>query len=153
MQRTSDNCWGRLKGRVPLMALGQIGSVEAVDGLLDALADPYSEVCRCVAEALGQIGDAAVVANLWQLHLQQPEDYLEKAIAAIQNRCKFYNYEIWQEAVVIQKANREKPAATTQQMTNVFPNATEVKIFERVEHYHPASIPPPDASSQNDSHI
>ncbi|MBD2028395.1 HEAT repeat domain-containing protein [Phormidium sp. FACHB-322] len=77
-------------------ALGEIGSEAAIPGLLKALDDPNSLVRGSAADALGKIGAEAAIADLWQLHFRQPEDHLENAISAIQNRRQFYNHEIWQ---------------------------------------------------------
>ncbi len=62
------------------------------------------------------------------------------AIAAIQNHCQLYNYELWYEAVAIQneklEVQKSKQGDASGQVINQFPNATEVRIFERVENYH-----------------
>ena len=55
----------------------------------------------------------------------------------------FYNEKLWQEVLEVQAVNREESEAKPGQMMNFFPNAAEVKIFERVEHYHEH---PPDAN-------
>jgi hypothetical protein len=132
-------------------ALGEIGGEAAVAGLRQALEDPVSDVRWRAAYALGKIGDEAALTDLWQLHRQQPEDGLEEAISAIQNRCKFYNYEIWQEVEkTIQNAKLEiqksEQGDASGRALNQFPNATEVRIFERVENYH--ENPPPSPNQQ-----
>ncbi|HIK46591.1 MAG TPA: hypothetical protein IGR64_17205 [Leptolyngbyaceae cyanobacterium M65_K2018_010] len=77
----------------------------------------------------------------YQSSLSSPEDLSGMwSIIDIQNCCKFYNYEIWQEAEAVQNSKLEiqksKQGDASGQAINQFPNATEVKIFERVEHYH-----------------
>jgi hypothetical protein len=67
------------------------------------------------------------------------EDVL-KLISAIQLRHQYYNYELWQEMAEIQKTNQE---GVVEQAVNQFPNAIEVKIIERVEHYYEH---PPDSA-------
>jgi HEAT repeat protein len=89
------------------VALGQLGSEAAIPGLLKALDDQDSEVRGRAAVALGQLGSAVAIIDLWRLHLRQPQYHLEKTIFAIQDRCKFYNYEIWQATVAIQNAKLE----------------------------------------------
>jgi hypothetical protein len=127
-------------------ALTRIGVTDAVLELLKLDFDQSLKISDYRAKTLQEIGNPIVLSQLWQLCLAGPP-YPLFAIYAIQNRCQFYNYTIWQEAVAIQKANKEQPATTTQQMTNIFPNAAEVKIFERVEHFHQAATLPPDSSS------
>ncbi|EKQ68458.1 HEAT repeat-containing protein [Leptolyngbyaceae cyanobacterium JSC-12] len=72
-------------------ALGNLGSEAAIPGLLQALQDQNWSVRESAAAALGKVGSAATITDLWQLHLRQPAPYLKNAIAAIQNRCQFYN--------------------------------------------------------------
>ncbi len=66
-------------------------SEAAIAGLLQALQDPHEYVRRRAAFALRNLGSADSITDLWQLHLRQPAPYLKDAIAAIQNRCQFYN--------------------------------------------------------------
>jgi len=70
-------------------------SEAAIPGLL-WLVHQDSKARWKAAGALEKLGSAATITNLWQLHLRQPERHLKNAISAIQERCKFYNYEIWQ---------------------------------------------------------
>ena len=80
---------------IAAMSLGNLGSVEAVPGLLKAIEDPDSDVRRMGAEASEKLGSSLLLATLWRSRLKEPKaDYLKDAIASIQSRCKFYNYEI-----------------------------------------------------------
>jgi hypothetical protein len=121
-------------------ALGKISGMAAISGLRQALEDQDSYIRRSAAQALGKIGGESLFNDLWQLNLRRPEDHLMDVISAIQDRCRFYNYEIWQESVAIQNAKLEVQKSNqvdaSGQAINQFPNAREVKIFERVEHYH-----------------
>ncbi|MBD2122350.1 HEAT repeat domain-containing protein [Trichocoleus sp. FACHB-262] len=76
-------------------ALGRIGGETAVAGLLEASQDKSFEVRWAAAEALGRIGDYTLISQLWQLCSAGKVELLS-SIAAIQNRCKFYNHEIAQ---------------------------------------------------------
>lgn len=92
-------------------------------------------------------GSAEHLSSLWKAYTTSKEPWHLNAIFAIQNRYKFYNHEIWQEAEVVQNSkskiqNIDREDAS-EKKTNNFPNATEVKIFERVEHYHEH---PPDSN-------
>jgi len=87
-------------------ALGMIGSVEAIPGLLKALEDQDFFVRWRAASLLRRVGSHLQLAVLWQLHCQQPDQYLWDAISAIQNHYQFYNYEIFQAHLAVQKADR-----------------------------------------------
>jgi hypothetical protein len=95
-----------------------------IPGLLQALQDPDESVRWSAAAALGNLGSAAVITDLWQLHLRQPAPYLKDAISAIQNRCQFYNYEIFQPHLAAQEADH----STSQ---NSDPNAITIQTLEK----------------------
>jgi HEAT repeat protein len=79
-------------------ALGEIGGGQAVTGLLKMLDDPDRWVRWRSAEALGKIGGGQTIAALWQAQIKHStESEMGEAIAAIQSRCKFYNYDLLQE--------------------------------------------------------
>ncbi|MBD2120179.1 HEAT repeat domain-containing protein [Trichocoleus sp. FACHB-262] len=75
-------------------ALGKIGGAEAIPGLLKALEDQDSDVRRRAAEALGELSTSSSLTELWRQQLNSSNTDVYQAIAAIQNRCKFYNHEI-----------------------------------------------------------
>lgn len=78
-------------------ALGKIGNESSIFGLLNALSDGEYRVCKVIAEALGNASNPIVINHLWQKYFEDPEAYyLELAIFTIQNRCKFYNHDIFQ---------------------------------------------------------
>ena len=79
--------------RRAINALGQLGSEAAIPGLLGALEDQDSGVRLSAAEALGKISGPAMLSNLWQVCLKGRIELLP-TISAIQNRCKFFNYEL-----------------------------------------------------------
>lgn len=107
--------------------LGEVGSKAAIPGLLKALEDPVSYVRESVAEALGKIGSKVAIADLWQLHLRRPEDYLEEAISAIQDRCKFYNYEICQAYLAAQHGEKI-PSQSNKTIANTITIQTVEKL-------------------------
>jgi HEAT repeats len=72
---------------------------EIIEILLLALIDPNIGVRMCAAESLGQISEPKLISKLQSFSKNLAEDYLDLAISAIQNRCKFYNYEIWKAAI------------------------------------------------------
>jgi hypothetical protein len=132
-------------------ALGKIGGEAAIPKLLKTLEDDDSDVGFRSAEALGRIGSPIPISDLWRIFLLKGDTYILSAITAIQNSCKFYNYEIWKEAIQNQKqaslANQTaQPSSTdlfdkldkidkrTKQMAGQpkynFPNAQQVNIIE-----------------------
>lgn len=81
-----------------VLALGQIGSTESVPVLAQALNDSDENLYQQALKALSQIGEPSVLATMWQRCFQRPDPSLWEAIAKIQNRCRFYNHKLWQEA-------------------------------------------------------
>lgn len=87
-------------------ALGEIGSKEVISALFQALEaknNPFDPlvVHPKVVEAIGKIGNPEVLPELDKL-LSKPKSTVREnlltAIAAIQSRSQFYNYEIYQQA-------------------------------------------------------
>jgi HEAT repeat protein len=81
-----------------VIALGRIGVEAAAQGLLETLADEDPDIRRNSAISLGIIGSAIALPKLCKLQLESPTREKSQAIAAIQSRCKFYNYELYQQA-------------------------------------------------------
>ncbi len=77
-------------------ALGKIGSSEAVEVLKLALNDEDSYVRRSAAKALGKIADPQLMPELNDILRTNTKISLLDTIAAIQERCKFYNYTLTQ---------------------------------------------------------
>ncbi|NJR62676.1 MAG: hypothetical protein HC769_30095 [Cyanobacteria bacterium CRU_2_1] len=75
--------------------------------LLKMLEHQDSGIRLRAARILEHFGSPLPLAVLWQLHYQQPDKGLWESIFAIQSRCKFYNYELWQEAEAIQNSKLE----------------------------------------------
>ncbi|ASC72026.1 tetratricopeptide repeat protein [Halomicronema hongdechloris C2206] len=86
--------------------------------------DRYRKCC----DALKKVGFPIAIAELWRICQRMDNISLISTIAAIQNRCKFYNYEIWQEAIQTAKLEIQNEGQIAPgQTTYVFPNATEAK--------------------------
>ena len=64
-----------------------------------------SRVCQSVVEALSRMAHPKLLSELWQYQETLPNTEIYVAISKIQNRCKFYNYEIWQSYLESQKPN------------------------------------------------
>ena len=73
-------------------ALGKIGSEAAVSALLQALNYEDSAVRRSAAGALGKIASSKLLPHLFELIRTTGKSNLFNIIAAIQERCKYYNY-------------------------------------------------------------
>ena len=108
-------------------ALGKIGGEAAIAALLTALEDLGLDVPGTAAHGLKQIGRATTIAALWQLYFRQPRVQLEEAISAIQNRCKFYNYDIWQTLLAAQQ-NDSTPSQSDKTIANTITIQTVEKL-------------------------
>ncbi|BAZ65308.1 hypothetical protein NIES4106_00460 [Fischerella sp. NIES-4106] len=73
-------------------ALGEIGGAEAVEVLKLALNDEYSDVRWRAADALGNIADPQLMPELNNILRTNTKISLLDTIAAIQERCNYYNY-------------------------------------------------------------
>ncbi|WYL93798.1 MAG: HEAT repeat domain-containing protein [Gloeotrichia echinulata IR180] len=76
-------------------ALGKIGNEGAVHELINALQDADVFVCMSAESALKKIAEAKNLAQIWKLLLNGITDN-HNIILNIQERCKFYNYDITQ---------------------------------------------------------
>jgi HEAT repeat protein len=131
-------------------ALGRIGSEKAVPSLLQLVEDTNSDVRKRAAGALCKTAKkhpnelASHLPRLLSLILTHSGQDVYRVIFAIQANCKYYNYEVYQAHLTAQNRdrpnhqNRDRPATINQ-----FPNVTEVKIFEQVDHYHESPKDPP----------
>ncbi|MEH2077195.1 MAG: HEAT repeat domain-containing protein, partial [Nostoc sp.] len=90
------------------LALGKIGNQEAVSALIKALQHEDSSVRRCAAEALVEIADSEILHYMWELQLKTPSWDKSDAISKIQERCKFYNHEIFY-SVLNEETNNADP--------------------------------------------
>lgn len=81
-------------------ALGELGSEAAIPALLIALRDEDTGIQWNATKALEKLrGDQKdILSPLWNLVQKTGETHIISAIASIQARCKFYNYEIFQAA-------------------------------------------------------
>ncbi|GAB4208399.1 MAG: hypothetical protein Fur006_67210 [Coleofasciculaceae cyanobacterium] len=77
-------------------ALSKNGSDTAVPQLITALNDEVSEVRSSAAYALGKIASPELLPSLFEHLKTEKETNLLYTIAAIQERCKFYNYTLTQ---------------------------------------------------------
>jgi HEAT repeat protein len=93
------------------LLLGKFGYTEAIPGLIQAIEYPKNEVGYLAAYALGQIKGDAAARYLTHLHsLLKPSfpkvgEDAQNAITSIQNRCKYYNYEVYQAYLEAQQRN------------------------------------------------
>jgi HEAT repeat protein len=108
----------------------------AINALLESLELKYDSVRSSAVQSLIKIGNYKILPHLCKKLAASSDNNITRIILAIQARCEFYNYDIFRSPPP------EIPPSPT---GNNFPNATEVKIFERVENYH--QTPPQDSSS------
>lgn len=118
------------------------GNNETIEGLLESLEKEDDDSVRFeIFYTLGELAKPKYIRDILLSSQLKARDYhCLSTVATMQNRCKFYNYEIWQEAEEVQNEKLEiqktNQGDSSGQTINQFPNAIEVKIFERVEHYH-----------------
>jgi hypothetical protein len=122
---------------------------EVIEGLLERLKKEDDDSVRLeIFYTLGELAKPKYIPAILLSSQLKARDYqCLSTVAKIQNRCKFYNYEIWREAETIKnsksKIQKVDRGNAPENKINNFPNAAEVKIFERVEHYHEH---PPDSN-------
>ncbi|NJO73570.1 MAG: HEAT repeat domain-containing protein [Leptolyngbyaceae cyanobacterium RM1_406_9] len=111
-------------------ALGETGSEAAKKALLNALKDGLSGndigYFMSIIDALQKLDACGLMSNFQQVYWCSEarmrfhmEQQLRTAITTIQNHCKYYNHEIWQEAV-----QSQEQAHSTRQTTQ--PSHSEV---------------------------
>ncbi|HEY9817421.1 MAG TPA: HEAT repeat domain-containing protein, partial [Candidatus Obscuribacterales bacterium] len=130
-------------------ALGKIASEKALLALAQVWKEntiPDFYLISIIEEIERQDTIACILPKFSEMLSGSDDTYVLQAIASIQNRCKFYNYEIWQAHLAAQQGdNSASQSGSSPSTINQFPNAIEVKIFENVQNYHesPPKDPPP----------
>jgi HEAT repeat protein/energy-coupling factor transporter ATP-binding protein EcfA2 len=90
-------------------ALGELGSEAVVDALLRLLDNREFKAQKEILEALGKIGNSKALPILQRIEKIEStflKDGVAEAIATIQNRCKYYNHEIYQSALENEETGR-----------------------------------------------
>lgn len=70
--------------------------------LIDLCSDLEYLVSSQAAYALSEIKAVEALKHLWRLYLASERSYFLGAIAAIQSRCGFYNYDLYQQAQMLE---------------------------------------------------
>ncbi|MEM1369679.1 MAG: HEAT repeat domain-containing protein [Cyanobacteria bacterium P01_H01_bin.15] len=132
--------------------LGYFDEHPVVDKLLSALIEnDDSDIRFIIIESLVKLSISSVKSQAGEA-LSNPfkviflNEGLSYSLERLQTNIGFYNHEIWQEVTQnldLGNQNKEQIPAIGY-TTNVFPNATEVKVFERVNRYYEQ---PPDSDS------
>lgn len=128
--------------RSVVSALGKIGSSQVVDGLMVALTDGSFYVRRGAVETLGKIqgsGAARCLSSLKALipmlsPIQEVGREVLKAILRIQIQCKFYNYEVWQDAIKRERRQTSLAEQPAQSSSAVFFALRIDKIDQQTQH-------------------
>ena len=116
-------------------ALGKIGSEQAIPALLQLLEDTDSSVCWRAEDALRRTAKqyaneiAPYLPHLLTLISTESGEYADRTIRAIQENCKYYNYEIFQSHLAAQKADRPTNQTSDRPITYEV-NAEVVQIVE-----------------------
>lgn len=123
-------------------ALVELGSETVVAVFLDLLSNENSKAQKEIVKALESISNSKALIQLQQLELKSPDYEIAKAITTIQENCKYYNYEVWQEAIQTAKLERQKGEQGTMvwqatEGTHVTPHYTvNTEIFQVIERNH-----------------
>ena len=80
-------------------ALGEIGSEAVADALINALNYEGSFICSRTADALGKIAGSDKIAQMWELFHNGTSE-AKDIISKIQERCKFYNHNIFHSPAI-----------------------------------------------------
>jgi HEAT repeat protein len=115
-------------------------SEEVLPTLLDALDDEEVSVQRHAAFAIRHLGNGSHLPELWQQQTRRPLEAIDGAIVAIQSRCGFYNHEVMESSRVDSQNNVEAEKS----IQYIFPNAEDVKIFEKIDRYFESSSEKPE---------
>jgi hypothetical protein len=105
--------------------LGKIRNEMTIPELLQRLEHSDSDVRERVADALGNIAKkqtetiAQHLPNLLTLILTNSGEAAHRVIRAIQENCKFYNYEVFQAHLEAQKLDRQTPPTSETEIANV----------------------------------
>ena len=129
-------------------ALGKIGGEAAIPALLRAIEDSDIGVRQKAAEALGNIGNPQPLKLFWQEHLKAPSNSIAQAITAIQNRCKFYNYDLFQSEAIQEEPHSSHSPSTViydQRGATIGNQAHEVHGNQTTHQTPPPSSPEPEA--------
>ncbi|MDZ7956369.1 MAG: HEAT repeat domain-containing protein [Aulosira sp. DedQUE10] len=103
-------------------ALDKIGNEAVVPILVESLQDSDSSVREKAVDALGEIGSEKAISSL-QKTLNDTEYSVvwrvANALKLIQERCKFYNYEIFQSSPLIEATNTDNPTINSHTINNI----------------------------------
>jgi HEAT repeat protein len=113
--RTLENNTNWYTRRDAINILGNIGFETIIPRLLNVLKNEDTlvdrgggwEICSSTIDVLTKMCTPDYLADLWDTYFQNPEIDLTRTIYAIQNRCQFYNYEIWQAHLIAQEGNHQ----------------------------------------------
>lgn len=108
------------------VALGKLGSAEAIPGLLQALQDEFAHVRGSAASALGQLNAKETLIALWQGYRATGSVEMGRAIASIQERCQYYNYELEEERKAIATQTDGEGRSVEQPIPNKYYITAEV---------------------------
>ncbi len=101
---------------VAINGLCKIGSESVIPILIKALKDEESYIRESAAEALRILGYGKAISALHDIFLKEPENSVfwrvAEALKLIQNRCNFYNHEIFRSPPIEDNNNLQPPQIT-----------------------------------------
>ncbi|NJM74148.1 MAG: NACHT domain-containing protein [Scytonema sp. RU_4_4] len=106
-------------------ALENFDDEEVIQELISALNDKDYNICLCAAKTLRNIASYKALSHLWQMQREGKEDVVH-TIGAIQERCKFYNHQLFHSPPI------EETKSTPTSSTTII-NSEIVQIIEKNE--------------------
>ena len=113
---------------VDIIAISKLKTEESVALLLDLCSDSEYLVSSQAAYALSEIKAVEALEHLWRLYLDSKRIYFLGAIAAIQSRCGFYNYALYQQAQTLEMQSGDAEQQLSREIHMHFHDKVDVAV-------------------------
>jgi len=113
---------------VDIIAISRLKTEESVALLLDLCSDSEYLVSSQAAYALSEIKAVEALEHLWRLYLDSKRIYFLGAIAAIQSRCGFYNYALYQQAQTLEMQSGDAEQQLSREIHMHFHDKVDVAV-------------------------
>jgi len=113
---------------VDIIAISRLKTEESVALLLDLCSDSEYLVSSQAAYALSEIKAVEALEHLWRLYLDSKRIYFLGAIAAIQSRCGFYNYALYQQAQTLEMQSGDAEQQLSREVHMHFHDKVDVAV-------------------------
>jgi hypothetical protein len=113
---------------VDIIAISELKTEESVALLIDLCSDSEYLVSSQAAYALSEIKAVEALKHLWRLYLDSERSYFLGAIAAIQARCGFYNYDLYQQAQTLEMQSSDAKQQSSREIHMHFHDKVDVAV-------------------------